>query len=582
MEGEPYWLDGEMLRTFFARIDPEQSIIVSHNALFDMGIVAWRYNFVPRLMVCTLSIARAMLGHELRSLALKQVARHLGLGEKGDTLMKVDGMNRAAIIQAGLYEEFTQYGLQDVVLCAGIYDKLVRSGEFPVSELAVLDMVLRCAIQPQLRLDQNVLAEHLAEVKAHKGMLLAQSMLLGGNGKSDLMSNEKFAELLRQHGVEPPTKRSPATGLPTYAFAKTDDEFIELSEHPNVAIQTLVGARLGHKSTIEETRCQRMLNVARVTWPGNEQSLMPIPLRYGGAHTHRLSGDWKLNMQNLPRGSKLRRALIPPPDHAILAIDSAQVEARIVAALAGEDPLVKAFEQQRDVYAEFASAVFQRPVTKKGQPKERFIGKTSILGLGFGCGWLKFQTMIDIQSRLQLGEQIKLPDDQAQSIVSLYREMYPKIPIAWKACGTTGIDTLAEGGTWSYGPCTFEKAGVILPNGLRLKYHDLHRTNAGDWYATYGGKPMKVYGGKIFQNIVQALARIAVMEAGVRIQRRIAPLRLAMQVHDELVYVTPTSQVNTVKSILMEEMCRRPVWLPSAPLFAEPEAGANYGDAKPI
>lgn len=575
-----YVVDGADFGDWVKQADLENAIVVSHNALFDMCVLAWRYGVVPRLMVDTLGVSRATLGHKLKSLSLASVAMHLELGVKGGTVHNVIGMNREAIKAAGLWDSYASYSTTDADLAAGIYDKLVRSGVFPVRELAIMDMVLRCAIQPQFKLDQTVLAEHLADVQQQKAVLMAQAMLLGADGKSDLMSNDKFAALLRAVGCEPPMKFSQVQQKRIYAFAKTDPEFIELEEHPSPAVQTLVAARTGHKSTLEESRCERLLKISQLTWPGNEQGWMPIPLRYGGAHTHRLSGDWKLNMQNLPRGGKLRSALIAPPGHTILTIDAAQIEARIVAWLCGQEDLVAAFAGGEDVYSTFASEVFGYPVSK-ALKKERFVGKTSILGLGFGVGGDKFQNTIEVQSQLQLGTKIEMSLEEAFRIVTLYRNKNAKISSTWAQLNHRGIPVLAgHGGNFSIGPCTFEKGAVNLPSGLKLHYENL-RQEAGErgvqWVFTYGGKPKKLYGGKLLENIVQALARIVTMDAALRIQKR---LRLGMQVHDELVYSVPYDQVSEAKRIMLEEMRRRPTWAADLPLEAEIGEGVSYGDAK--
>lgn len=575
-----YFVDGADFDRWVKDARLDEALVVSHNALFDMCVLAWRSGVVPKMMVDTLGVSRAVLGHRLRNLSLSSVARHLELGVKGDTIHNVIGMRRDAIKAAGLWQSYTHYSMNDAELCAGIYDKLVRSGKFPVRELAVMDMVLRCAIQPQFLLDQNALAEHYAEVQQAKQSLLATAMLLGADGKPDLMSNEKFATLLRAHGCEPPTKTSPVTGLETYAFAKTDPGFIELEEHPNVAVQALVAARAGHKSTLEESRTERLLKISQLTWPGNTQGWMPIPLRYSGAHTHRLSGDWKLNMQNLPRGGNLRRALIARPGYTILTIDASQIEARIVAWLCGQLDLVAQFAAGEDVYSSFASEIFGYPVSK-ALKKERFVGKTSILGLGFQVGGVKFQNTIEVQSQLQLGAKIEMSLEEAQRIVNVYRTKNDKIAATWASLNTEGIRVLAgNGGSYSIGPCTFEKGAVNLPNGLKLHYHDLHQESGErgmQWVFTYGGKPKKLYGGKLLENIVQALARIVTMDAALRIQKR---LRLGMQVHDELVYSILNELLKEAEQIVLEEMRRRPTWAPDLPLEAEVGVGPSYGDAK--
>lgn len=582
-----YWLDRDDVPRYFKQADPKGGY-AAHNMLFDGCIMAWRYNFVPRLLIDTLGIARSVLGHELKSLSLASVMLHLGIGKKGDALPKVMGMNLEMINAAGLYDEFVRYGLNDVDGCEGIWDKLVRTGKFPISELAVADMILRCAIQPAFLLDQTALAEHYNDVIVDKANLIAQSGLqYDEHGKCpELMSNDKFAVLLRNLGVEPPTKTSLVTQKVTWAFAKTDAEFIELEEHPDPRVQALVAARMGHKSTIEETRTQRLISIANLDWPGQGQArLMPVPLRFSGAHTHRFSGDWKLNMQNLPtrKGvAKIRQALVVAPGHTVLTVDAAQIQARMVAWFCGQEDLIEAYEKGEDVYASFASDVFGFPVNKKDHPSERFCGKTGVLGLGFQAGWPKFQATVKTQSKAQTGNEIILNDEDASMVVNTYRRKYSKIPDMWKLLGYTAIDVMAgEREPLGIGPMHFGNGHCGLPGRLQLKYHDLRKDEDG-WTYSYGGKRKKLYGGALLENIVQYLERMHVADAAVRIQRRVAPLnvRLNLQGHDELVFVVAEEHLAAVRDIALEEMARRPDWAPDLPLAAEAGSGQSYGHAK--
>lgn len=574
------WLDAGELPAFFASLDPEKTAMISHNALFDASITSWVFGFVPRLTGDTLAVSRAVLGHELRSLSLGSVAMHLGVGVKGDTILKVQGMSAAAIEAAGLWPQYTAYAENDAEQCANIWEELVVNRCFPARELVLIDKIIRCATQPKFQLDPNVLHLHLAEVKAKKEALLAR---VGLTTRDDLMSNDKFAAALIQLGVEPPRKISLTTGKETWAFAKTDAGFVELEEHENPEVQALAAARLGVKTTLEETRTERFINISRLAW-GDGAPWMPIPLRYGGAHTHRLSGEWKINLQNLPRGGNLRRALVAPPGHQIIAPDSSQIEARVNAWLGNEQELLQAFREARDIYSEFASEVFGYPVSK-AMKKERFLGKTSILGLGYGMGWAKFQATVKVQSRLQIGEEILLSDADALRIVETYRARHNGIASAWRQLNTAGIDALISGGGYAFGPCEFQKEKITLPSGLHLHYHGLKRDPEKNEYVySYGGVPKRTYGGKLLENITQSLARIAVMDAALAIEQRFQrqgyPVGLALQVHDELVYVVPNDLVEDCKRIAEEEMRRAPVWAPDLPLGTECDVGLNYADCK--
>lgn len=588
---QSYWVDGPDLQKWFDQADPD-GLYMSHNWLFDGCMAAWRYNFVPRYMSCTMSVARAVLGHQTRSVSLDSVCNLLGLPPKGNTVHKVDGMGYHAIKAAGFYEEYKNYSLNDADRAYDIYDELVRGGRFPISEMAVLDMVLRAGVKPRFTLDLSVLADHKNNIRVQKDELLARiGMQRDEHGHApDLMSNDKFAALLEGLGVEPPTKISPITGKVSYAFSKTDPDFIDLQEHPDPEVQALVAARLGHKSTLEESRTERFIQISQLDWPGKGQArLMPVPLRYAAAHTHRLGGDWKLNMQNLPtRGGSnaIRRALVPAlPDEVVLTVDASQIEARIVAWICDQLDLVDAFARKLDVYSEFASEVFGYKVERKrkdGQHEAHgFIGKTGVLGLGFGVGWEKFQRTVKLDSKKFTGEQIILEDAMAQQIVQTYRKKYYKISGAWRTLNDIGIPVLANGGDFKFGPCTFEQGAINLPSGLKLKYHELRHGSDG-WSYEYGGKRKRIYGGALLENIVQAIARIITMDAAVRIQRRlkVADIWLNLQAHDELVYVVPRKLKEVVRKILEEEMSRRPDWAPDLPLACEVGEGSSYGDAK--
>ncbi|HEY7822610.1 MAG TPA: DNA polymerase [Acidimicrobiia bacterium] len=590
-DSETVWMTDEEFRVFLRGLPPKVAM-VSHNALFDMCVLAWRYGYTPHIMIDTLGMARAWMGYKMRSLALASIAKYRGIGAKGDTVHKVQGMNLAAIKAAGFYDEYASYSKTDADLCWQIYRGLIAEG-FPVSEIAVMDSVLRCAVQPSFVLDQALLAEHLHAVQADKESLMQRvgvanhdSFGAGVSTTDVLMSNELFANALRLLGVEPPMKISPVTGKEAYAFAKTDAAFIELEEHENPDVQALVSARLGVKSTIEETRTQRLLDVSHLTWPGNQQRLMPMPLRYSGAHTHRLSGDWRLNMQNLPsRGNnRIRSALCAPDGKLVVAVDASQIEARVAGWFCGARGLTNAFANKEDVYSTFASSVFNYEVVKQTHKVERFIGKTAVLGLQYGLGWPKFQTTVAMQSKAQVGQEVVLDDMEAARVVQTYRREYKEIPAMWRKLDNLISQMTSRNCYVELGPLIFMHEKIKLPSGLFLHYHDLQNRD-GQWWFTYGGKPKYLYGGKLLENIVQALARICVMDTAVNVRRRLAAeghdgIRLNLQVHDELVYITPAGQAEWLRDMVIEEMCKPPRWGMDIPLDAEGAAGPSYGDAK--
>ncbi|EIZ87127.1 DNA-directed DNA polymerase I [Methylobacterium sp. GXF4] len=601
---DPYWVEGGLeFKAFLARLNErralgEKIVMLSHNALFDMSLLAWRFGFVPDLMVDTMGMSQALLAPKVGFVSLAKISEHLGLGQKGDTVMRVDGMTLADIKAAGLYQRYSQYSLNDAVLCDGIYQRLAPL--FPRQEYLVKDTVLRCAVKPHFVLNEEILHEHLAQVRADKAQLLATAGVeVDEWGKAPaLMSNDKFADLLRELGVEPPMKISLTTGKPTYAFAKADQGFAELLEHEDPMVQTLAAARVGVKSTIEESRTERFINISRLDWQGRQTPCsMPVPLKYSGAHTHRLSGDWKLNCQNLTRGGRLRDSLEVPAGYVVVTCDASQIEARIAAWLAAiirneQSALVDAFERGDDVYSLFATDhIYHRTITKSDKP-ERFVGKQAILGLGFGMGWLRYMIQVRKDSRLQLKIEIILTEDESKAIVNGYRHgMAPAVPKAWRTL-QQNIPLLQGGNSgFQFGPMTFGDREIIGPTGLPLFYPELEQVPGDkglEWKFRSGRMHKRLFGGKLYENIVQHLARCCNTEAMLKVRMRTG-VDLALQAHDELVYVVPggvnsagepTGFAKDFRDTLLAIMHERPFWGPTLPLAAEAGVGLSYGQAK--
>jgi hypothetical protein len=286
-------VDGPDIPDFLKRM-PRDVAVVSHNQLFDACIGSWRYNYVPKLIIDTLAMSRTLLGHLLKSNSLRSVARHLGLPEKGDIIQSVKGMTRADIIACEMWEQYTAYCLNDVELCRMIYLQLAPL--LPDEEFIVHDMIARCAVEPRFRLNTEVLQQHLGIVRAEKNLSYAYAQQAGVTSEEQLRSNPQFAQVLRNLGIDPPLKISPTTDKVTYAFSKTDVEFMELLDHEDPRVRAVMEARLGHKTSLEETRTERMLNIANLDFPHHGGTdVMPIPLKVGAAITHRFGGDWKLN-----------------------------------------------------------------------------------------------------------------------------------------------------------------------------------------------------------------------------------------------------------------------------------------------
>ena len=250
------WASGSKkeIQKYLQGFDWENSMVVAHNTLFDGAILNWCYGIDPRVLVDTLCMSRALHG-VANTASVQALAERYGIGEEGSEVVEAEGKRRSDFTE----EELSRYGdycINDVELTYKLFSIFIAAG-FPKQELRVIDMTLRMFTNPTLEVDSDLLHKHLTTIKKNKENLLISS----GIDKDDLMSNQKFARVLETFGVEPPKKISPTTGKETFAFAKSDEQFIKLLEHPNEKVKNLVDARLGIKSTLEETRTQRFIDI---------------------------------------------------------------------------------------------------------------------------------------------------------------------------------------------------------------------------------------------------------------------------------------------------------------------------------
>ena len=210
--GDTEWASGthEQLAEYFKGFDWENSLVLAHNTMFDGAILSWHFGIKPKGWLDTLCIARALHGVNAGG-SLKKLAQRYNIGEKGTEVMNAIGMKRTDFEEEQL-SAYGDYCINDVELTRKLF--LIMSSGFPMKELKLIDITLRMFIEPTLQLDKHLLTDHLERVRNEKEALLLAS---GFEDRKALMSNPKFADALRDLGVEPPMKTSPTTGKQTYA-----------------------------------------------------------------------------------------------------------------------------------------------------------------------------------------------------------------------------------------------------------------------------------------------------------------------------------------------------------------------------
>lgn len=586
------WFSGthkETRQWLLQHVDWDDIAMGAHNAVFDMAILNWVLDIRPKVIIDTLSMSRPLHGLQVGG-SLKALAAHYGIGVKGEEVHNFLGYRRADFTPQEL-AAYGRYCCNDTILGMRLFHKMAP--RVNKEELKVIDTTIRMFTEPKLVLNKAKLLSHLADVRQRKRDLMAQiareSLGMDGEFTGDLlvdgteqavkkllMSNDKFADLLRKYGVEPPMKNSPTAKNPdgtpkrTYAFAKTDEAFLALEDHPDEMVQALVAARLGLKSTLEETRTERFIDMA-------DRGPMPVPIKYCAAHTTRFGGMDKINMQNLPargvNGGKLKACIEAPEGHVIIDCDSSQIEARCLAWVAEQNDLVEGFRRKEDVYSDMATSIYGRPINRKyfeivngeqvfPMEKEGFVGKGTVLGAGYGMGPSRFVGHMRVAG-------VELDLRMAQHIIATYRNKYPRIPDLWyqtQECLEAMIDKFNIP-QYGNGAIKFDPdRGFLLPNGFWLEYYNLRRVKnkeSGRWELVYdqrkgrGLVPTYIHGAKAVENIIQGLARCVVTHQMVKIARE---YQVVLTVHDANAIVAPEDRKDEARAYVEQCMRTVPPW----------------------
>jgi DNA polymerase len=615
------------IKSELAKINWATHSACAHNMQFDGFILSHHYGIHPVYLWDTLSMARGLFSNDIGA-GLDEVSVYLGgTGKIEGSLDKTKGVLNW---DKTLFNELAIYCAADVDQMFHIFK--IMNERLPADEADLIDLTCRMFCSPVLKVDIPRVEKELERELARREVLMygavdpedwKDAKLLVGKDKlltgveRDLMiirkvigSNEKFADLLRAEGVEPPRKISPKwmkmnqeqrkasaeAGTEdedkyVYAFSKDDEKFlalphlcdewgfdlnnpadVKLMVEKQERLQALVDVRIAVKSTTNVTRAQRFLNAGANGWS------LPVGYAYYRAHTGRWGGQNKMNMQNLTRGGELRLSILAPKGHMVCVQDSGQIECRVNGWLWGQNDLLDAFKDadkglDRDAYCKFADTVYGREVTKADKI-ERHVGKTAVLGLGYQMGPLKFQ--ITLAKGANGGPPVYFELEKCKMIVNTYRNRNYRIQEGWAVCKRI-IEDMAEGRTGSHGPINWEANTIWLPNGMALKYPDLKKAMGDkgweEWTYQSGKQRKKIYGGLLCENIVQALARIIVGWQMLQISRK---YRVVMTTHDEVVAIAKKAQAEACIKYMAKWMSTAPAWCSDIPLNSEGGFDVNY------
>jgi DNA polymerase len=631
--------------------DPN-TLTLAHNMAFD-GFVAnsicREHGFEIAMPVCTIAMARFTPTGRRTALSLKALARHFHLAEKGDIGQFKGRTFEDFKASANRRREMEDYCNHDVSLTRILADEF--GPQLTDEALKFIALSLRMYISPLLKLDVGLLEQYRAELvkRQDEGVERLQRMFdVEGRDHflSMLRSRDRFAEMLTSLGAEIPMKVSKAkeksvaeaeaeargiialaeagtpldsktvargrrlvktirAGALTPALAKSDLGFMRLMESEDEDVAELCRLRAENNSSIALSRADAFLGVARRGSP------LPVPLspyravtgRYAAGNEGGGSSD-RLNLQNLPKRTgdvTLRKAIMAPEGHVLVAGDSSQIEARVGAWLAGQADLLDTFRRGEDPYVEMASHIYgmeyERLLKKAKEEKVpeyvtmRNVGKETILSSQYGISGVAFGRRL-LQQRVRLA-----PDDEghfaeAQRINRIYRARFRQISEGWWALDRF-LRAVAQGGDAVSAASVCQPLDrmkvsmdgdalvIRLPNGFPLTYPELRTEDGRDVsYTQYGGfssKPVRkwIYGGLLFNNLTQGTAFAVLAYQAVKISKC---YRIVANVHDSWVICEPLDghEYPWAKNALFNHLTDAPPWAEGLPLDAEVKHGKTY------
>jgi DNA polymerase len=510
-------------------------------------------------------MARLVHGNHISN-SLENLARHYGLPAKSVPYNAFKGRHWDEL--SGLVQNMlSEGGKHDVTLTYELFTRMLPY--VPNEELKLIDLTVRMFVEPCLKGDIDKLKEiELAEI-LRKDRMLSELKL----DAKELASPERFAELLRACGLEPPLKDT-AKGR-VYCFAKTDYFMKEVVlEHPIAG--PLGQARLNIRSTIEQSRAERLAEMAG-------RGAMPVYLAYCGAHTTRWSGGDRTNWQNLRRGSPIRSAIRAPSGYQIVKVDKSQIECRYLNYLAGQLDVVERFRRHEDPYVSIASQAYGENVykPKAGDPRyaemsaKRGTGKQLELSCGYGAG---AQTIQTTAAKGTYGPPVTVDLDTAMRWRNLYRRTHPQVVNFWYQADIV-LDNLAHKRDYSWSIFKIVDGRLYLPNDTCLLYPELHwevdeRTGEGAWRYKSRMGWRKLWGGFLVENVIQAVSRVDIGQCMLRLRE--LDYRIVLMEHDALGVLVKAESAQTHLDVILTEMKRSPDWLPEIPLDAEGEVGEAY------
>lgn len=608
------------MRKALNEINYNEGVVVGHNMSgFDALILSEHFGKRPKHIWDTICMMRWCGISSISRERLSALDEVLGIGEKQAGTVVSDGKQWPQDFSADERDFFMQYCADDVDQCRAAVRLMLPY--MTDDALRFISLTARMATEPVFELDEARLEEYARQLDeeaeaARRNIMELFHFETVAEFLKALRSKEKFASMLRELGVEPPMKtsekKSATAGKPVmdYAFSKQDIDFLDLREHDDPRVRLLVETRLEFNSSVLRSRCETLFKFARQRKP------LPVLLSAFKAHTSRYTASANgehssdgVQVQNLskrnPAHRVLRQCIKAPAGYKIVACDSSQIEARMLAWLAGQHDLLDHFREGRDPYAEFGAKINSKGYTardivegKKRGDKElkrlRDISKTFILQCGYGSGKQKVSDKFWSEG-IRLAPTRNEHFEIAASYLQIYRAQHSAITGFWKVCGRV-LEHMAAGGsgqfggpnndTFKYGPMAVLGSkepvmSVMMPSGFALRYPDLRwepTDDGGEFrYSKFLGKNRvraRIYSSLFTENLTQGLAFQLLMWQACRMDE--AGIDLKVNIHDAWATVVPEAEAEAVGEKMLWHMRQLPIWAEGCPIDAEVEIGDDF------
>ncbi|MFW9053049.1 DNA polymerase [Corynebacterium striatum] len=492
------------------------------------------------------------------------------------SVFNLGGMRNPPASDPDGWEQFISYNRRDVEVELAIHDRLA---DFPLPasewDTYALDQNVN---DTGIRLDRVLVDHAVACDRQHRATTLARAQEL--TGLENPNSPIQLKDWLAAHGapLQSLTKDEVAAALDTATGQVREvlllrGELAKSSVKKYEAMQHVTGRDGRGRGFLQFYGAGRTGRFA-----GRLVQVQNLPRNYlpdlAEARSLVRTGDFEaveLLYDSVPDtlSQLIRTAFIPADGHRFVVADFSAIEARVIAWLAGETTTLEAFRDGKDLYCETASRMFGVPVDKHGANAElRQKGKIAVLACGYQGGVGALKSM----GALRMG----LAESELQPLVDAWRAANPSVVQLWADINAAAIETISTRQPTSVGALTFTvESGIMfirLPSGRRLAYvkPKLGENRFGGTSITHEGittgrkwGQLETYGGKLTENIVQAVARDLLTYAMHQVAE--AGHRIVMHVHDEIVVETATATVDEICKL----MSTAPDWAAGLPLEAD-------------